>query len=140
MLKSAKMNIMGEGLVEMDFARIAEEKIKQGYEEGAFNHLAGFGKPIKLDHLEGLPEELRMVYTVLKNAGYLDDEEQQLRKELLTVEDLLKTVTDPAERDQYKNKMTNTLRSYQALLAKKRIQVNSSVFKQYQRKIEEKFL
>src|SRR5690606_32701968 len=115
-VKISENEYNGEGLVKMDFARIAEEKIKQGYEEGVFNHLAGFGKPLKLDHLEGLPEELRMVYTVLKNAGYLDDEEQQLRKELLTVEDLLKKVTDPAERDQYKNKMTKALRSYQALL------------------------
>lgn len=131
---------MDKGLVKMDFSRIAEEKIKKGYEEGAFDHLPDMGKPLRLDYLERMPDELRMAFTVLKNAGYLDEDEQKWRKELLTMEDLLKSATDDQERMLYKNQWTRMLTAYQAFLAKKRIRVNSNVFKQYQHKIEEKFL
>ena len=128
-----------KGLVVMNFFRIAEEKIKKGYEEGAFDHVSGMGKPLRLDHLDGLPEELRLAYRLLKNSGYFDEKEQKFRKELLTVEELLKTATDDRERSKYKKQFTKSLLAYQAYLAKKRLRVNSGVFKQYQHKIEEKF-
>ena len=33
----------------MEFWRIADDKIKKAYEEGEFDNLPGFGKPLELE-------------------------------------------------------------------------------------------
>jgi hypothetical protein len=49
---------------------IAERKIKEAIERGEFDDLPGAGRPLDLDDLDpSLPEELRLAYRVLKNAG-----------------------------------------------------------------------
>lgn len=59
----------------MDIFRImAEEKIKEAIRGGEFDHLPGAGKPLPPDDMEGVPEELRMGYRLLKNAGILPEE------------------------------------------------------------------
>ena len=55
---------------------------------GEFDNLPGKGKPLKLEDLSNIPEELRLAYKVLKNAGFLPPE-VELLKEIKTVEDLL---------------------------------------------------
>lgn len=122
----------------MDFSHIVEERIKKAYEEGEFEDLSGMGKPLDLGYLDGIPGELRMAYTILKNAGYVNDKERQFHKELLTIEDLLKKTSDQKERSIYQKRLSKKLIEYQAFLSKRRIPINSSVFKQYQSKIERK--
>ena len=54
----------------MDFAfRMAEERIKQADKNGEFKDLPGKGKPLDLSEINAVPEDLRMGYTVLKNAN-----------------------------------------------------------------------
>lgn len=73
----------------MDWASsIADEKIREAQLRGDFDQLPGAGKPLPEDELSGVPEELRMGYKMLKNAGVLP-EEMQLRKDMLTLHDLL---------------------------------------------------
>ncbi|MBJ6752547.1 DnaJ family domain-containing protein [Geomonas anaerohicana] len=51
------------------FAIIAERRIQEAMERGEFDNLAGRGKPLVQEDLSAVPEELRMAYKVLKNAG-----------------------------------------------------------------------
>ena len=55
-------------------AIIAERRIQEAMAEGQFDDLPGRGKPQKLEDLSHLPPEVRMVYTILKNSGYLEAE------------------------------------------------------------------
>lgn len=80
-----------------NFWRIAEERIKEAQRAGAFDNLPGKGKPLDLEDLSWVPEDLRIGYLVLKNAHVLPPE-AQLLKDIHTIEDLLKHVEDEGER------------------------------------------
>ncbi len=79
------------------FWRIAEERRKEAQRAGAFDNLPGKGKPLDLEDLSWVPEDLRIGYLVLKNAHVLPPE-AQLLKDIHTIEDLLKHVEDEGER------------------------------------------
>jgi hypothetical protein len=79
------------------FWRIAEERILEAQRQGAFEDLPGKGKPLELEDLSWVPEDLRLGYHVLKNAGVLPPE-AELLKDVHILEDLLKHVEDEGER------------------------------------------
>jgi len=72
---------------------IAERRIQEAMGRGEFDNLPGKGKPIVQEDLSGVPEELRMAYKILKNAGCvppeveLTNEVGSLRRLLLEMED-----------------------------------------------------
>jgi DnaJ homologue, subfamily C, member 28, conserved domain len=76
---------------------VAEQKILAAIRRGELDNLPGKGKPISHEDLSGVPEELRMGYKILKNAGMLP-EELELNRQLVTLGDLLACCDDPAER------------------------------------------
>ncbi|WML49875.1 DUF1992 domain-containing protein [Neobacillus sp. PS3-34] len=119
----------------MDFSFIAsEDRIRRAYEDGEFNELPGLGKPMKLEDLSAIPEELRMAYKMLKNAGYAQ-EESQLRKEMMSIEDLIRKCEDPDEKQGLQRKLNQKLHRFNGMMAKKGVQTNSSIFKNYEQKI-----
>ncbi|MBI3756430.1 MAG: DUF1992 domain-containing protein [Deltaproteobacteria bacterium] len=79
------------------FARIAEERIREAQQAGAFDNLPGKGKPLALEDLSNVPEDLRIAYHIMKNAQVLPPE-VELRKEISTLQDLLKYVEEDGER------------------------------------------
>jgi len=79
------------------FQRIAEQRILEAQRAGAFDNLPGKGKPLRLEDLSWVPDELRIGYHVLKNAHVLPPE-AELLKDIHTLEDLLKHVEDEGER------------------------------------------
>lgn len=87
---------------------LAEQKIDEAVRNGEFDDLPGNGKPIELDDLSGVPEELRVPYRILKNAGMLP-QEIVLRKEYLELEDLLAACRSDEEREEIGRKL-NTQR------------------------------
>ncbi len=78
------------------FFRIAERRIKEAQEEGVFDNLPGKYKPLKLEDWSNVPQDLRLAYKILKNAGFLPPE-LELKKEILRMEDLLEQLTDEKE-------------------------------------------
>ena len=78
-------------------ATVAERKIREAMARGEFDNLAGAGKPLPEEDLSGVPEELRMAYKVLKNAGCLPPE-VELRKEIVSLRDLVRSTEDDEER------------------------------------------
>lgn len=79
------------------FSRIAERKIMRAIEQGAFDHLENSGKPLNLDDDAWVPEDLRLVYRVLKNSGYLPPE-LELRREIITLREMMQAIDDDKER------------------------------------------
>ena len=79
------------------FWRIAEERILEAQRAGAFDNLPGKGKPLQLEDLSWVPEDLRIGYHVLKNAHVLPPE-AELMKDIHTLEDLLKHVEEEGPR------------------------------------------
>ena len=79
------------------FQRIAEQRILEAQRAGTFDNLPGKGKPLKLEDMSWVPEDLRLGYHVLKNAHVLPPE-VELRKDIHTLQDLLKHVEDEGER------------------------------------------
>ena len=70
------------------FKKIAEERIRRAMEEGLFDDLEFKGKPVELKDDPFVPEDLRVVYKILKNAGFLP-KEVELKKEISRLEELL---------------------------------------------------
>jgi hypothetical protein len=79
------------------FQRIAEQRILEAQRKGEFDDLPGKGQPLEIEDLSWVPEDLRIGYHVLKNAHVLPPE-AELRKDIHTIEDLLKHVEDEGER------------------------------------------
>lgn len=77
--------------------RIAEEKIRQAMERGEFENLELAGQPLQLDSSGLVPDDLRLSYKILKDAGFLPPE-MELRKEIVTLKALLDEVSDEDER------------------------------------------
>jgi hypothetical protein len=74
------------------FWLIAERKIREAIEEGLFEGLPK-GKPLDLESDLHVPEDLRMAYRVLKNAGFVP-EEIELHKEIVSLRELIDTIDD----------------------------------------------
>ena len=79
------------------FNKIVEERIKAAQRKGDFDNLDGSGQPLNLNELNGVPEDLRLAYKMLKNADLLPPE-ISLKKEIRQTEDLLQNITDVAEK------------------------------------------
>jgi hypothetical protein len=78
-------------------ASIAERKIREAMERGEFDGLPGKGKPLDLSDEPLVPEELRVAYKVLRNAGYLPPE-LELHNEIVRLKDLIDAIVDEGER------------------------------------------
>ena len=76
---------------------IVEERIQKAQQEGVFDNLPGKGKPLKLDDDEFVPEDLRLVYKILKNSNCLPIE-MELRKEIFNLRQLLNAAIDKETR------------------------------------------
>jgi hypothetical protein len=79
------------------FEKIVEERILIAQRKGDFDNLEGAGKPLNLDELAGVPEELKLSYKILKNADCLPPE-IEIKKEIHKTEDLLTGMEDTAEK------------------------------------------
>jgi hypothetical protein len=80
------------------FDAIAEKKIAEAIARGELDDLPGAGKPLELDDDAHVPEDLRVAYRILKNAGFVPPELESLR-ELGQLERLVneQAVEDPAK-------------------------------------------
>jgi len=79
------------------FQKIVEKKIKEAQERGDFEDLPGRGEPIHVEDDRHIPEDLRLVYKILKNADCIPPE-LQLRKEIRQMEDMLESIPDEKEK------------------------------------------
>jgi len=79
------------------FCRIAERRIAEAMLNGEFDDLENKGKPIQFEDETWIPEDLRMAYRFLKNAGCIPPE-LEIRNEVVNLCKLLDTIDDDKER------------------------------------------
>lgn len=60
------------------FELLAERKIEEAVSRGVLDDLPGAGQPLALDDDPLIPEDLRLAYRILKNAGYVPPEVEAL--------------------------------------------------------------
>ena len=77
--------------------RIAEQRISDAVREGRLSVDGWRNRPLPRDNNSMVPEELRLAYKILKNAGYLPAE-IETRKEIERLEDLLVSCRDERTR------------------------------------------
>lgn len=118
------------------FQSVAEERIRDAIERGEFNHLPGAGKPLPQEDDACVPEELRTSYKLLKNAGMLP-EEMQLRKEMVTLEQLIASCVDRNERTRLGRELSAKRLRYETLM-KGRGWHASGAFAEYAGKLSRK--
>ena len=83
---------------------LAEEQILSAIRRGEFDDLPGAGQPLILEDDSGIPEELRMAYRLLRNAGCLPPE-LTLRDEIQQLEGLLHQVEMGAEEQSMRRRL-----------------------------------
>jgi hypothetical protein len=104
----------------MSFRRLAEGRIREAMEQGVFENLPGAGKPLDLEEYFNTPEEMRVAYSILKNANCAPPE-VELMKEVSRLEEAIAGTLDPA-----------TAKQLQRTLAHRRIQL--AIFLERRRK------
>ena len=99
--------------------KIAEARIRDAMARGDFDDLPGKGKPLQLEDLSEVPDDLRVGYLVLKNAGVLP-EEMQSRKEMVTLEALVEACADPEERTRLRKDLNWRMIRFRVLMERRR--------------------
>lgn len=101
------------------FEKLAEQRIQEALERGEFDNLELKGKPLNLEDLSGVPEDLRMGFKILKNAGILP-EEMQLKKDIASMEEMIASGNNIADPDTEKAKLTGKILRLKMMLEKKK--------------------
>lgn len=85
----------------MSIEKAVEAIIKEAQERGDFDNLKGKGQPIDLDAYFETPEELRLAYTALKNAGIVSPE-VELLQEITALKERLESTFEEIQRNKIK--------------------------------------
>lgn len=133
--------VKGTGCLAM-LSWLAEQKIQEAMRSGEFANLPGHGKLLELEDLSGVPEDLRMSYKIMKNAG-LVPEEVSLRAECVTLEQLLAACHnggngDSEERKTLESKLSLKRLRLQVLLQERGIE-SSAAYSDYGEKLRQRF-
>lgn len=99
--------------------RLSESKIKDAIDEGHFENLPGFGKPLQLADDSGVPAELRGAYITLRNAGMLP-EEMELEKSRVSLRKLIDAATDGDERARLESDLADLTLRFDVLMQRRR--------------------
>ena len=117
-------------------AQIAEEKIREAVKKGEMDGLSYEGKRLDIEDLSRVPPHLRAGYIILKNAGVLP-EELQLKKEIVNLQNLLKSCYAEDEKARLESKLNEKQLKFNLLMEKR--QTNPNVARRYKEKIYNRF-
>jgi Domain of unknown function (DUF1992) len=84
-----------------------DKQIEEWLAQQADDDLPGKGKPLDLDEYFRCPEDLRIGYSLLKNAGYIPQEVEQLQQ-ISCLVDELERCSDPAVRTRLQSELNET--------------------------------
>ena len=96
------------------FDRIIEERIIKAQKRGDFDNLEGAGKPILIADDRHIPEDLRLVYKILKNADCLPPE-IEMKKEIQRTEDLLRGIKETTEKYRILKKLNYLIMKFNSI-------------------------
>ena len=84
--------------------QIAEARIEQAITRGELDNLAGQGRPLQLEDDRMVPEEYRMAYRIMKNAGLVPPA-LDVKNQIHSMEEALSALDDVAEQDRIRKKL-----------------------------------
>jgi hypothetical protein len=90
----------------MPFSHIAEKRIREAIAQGQFENLPGTGQPLDLEAYFSTPEEVRMAYSILKNAKCAPAE-VELLNEVSRLERAVAQTADLTARESLQRELTN---------------------------------
>ncbi len=117
---------------------LAEQRINQAVDRGEFKDLAGKGKPLELEDLSHIPEDLRMSYKIMKNAGMIP-EEMQLQGELVKLHQLIHVCVNAGEKEKLSRTFTEKKLRFQLLMEQRGLS-GSTAFLQYEQQMRDRLL
>lgn len=79
------------------FDSLVEQRIAAARDAGELDNLPGAGKPLDLDDDRLVPEDVRVAYRILKNAGFVPPE-VDARREIASVGELMRHAVDDETR------------------------------------------
>ncbi len=118
------------------FEKIAERKIQEAMQNGEFDNLLNMGKELDLDEDCLVPQELRVAYKVLKNAGCVPPE-LEMRNEIISLSSMINTLDDNEERMKKIRELNFKLLKLNELRKKP---LNIEDFPDYEEKIYKKYI
>jgi hypothetical protein len=92
-----------------------DEIIREAMERGEFANLRNKGKRLDLTEYFDTPEEVRLGYSILKNADFVP-EEVQLLKEIADLKEKLQKTTDETEQKRLRGQMEDRRLKYNLLV------------------------
>lgn len=88
-----------------------EASIQAAIERGDFENLKGEGKPLNLNEYFDTPEDLRLGYSILKNAGYVP-EEVELLNQITELKNQINATIESHQRQKLQKKLLEVQLKY----------------------------
>jgi hypothetical protein len=102
----------------MPFSRLAEQRIREALAQGQFDNLPNAGQPLNLEEYFSAPPDLRMAYSLLKNAR-CTPLEVQLMNEVARLKQAIADAPDAAARKELERALVSQ-RTRLAMLMERR--------------------
>lgn len=99
--------------------KAAERIIQEAMARGEFDDLPGRGRPVDLTAYFDTPEEVRLAYSVLKNAHMLP-EEAELLKEIAALKEKREAMAEESERRAIQKAIENRLLKFNLLMERRK--------------------
>ena len=103
----------------MSLESFIEQQIRKAIAEGEFDDLPGKGKPVDLRAYFDTPEDLRMAYSILKDANVVP-EEVQLLNDIEALKAQLETCSDQEQRNQIEKAIREKRLTFNLLIENQR--------------------
>ena len=95
-----------------NFDRLVEKKIKEAIKNKEFEDLEGFGKPVDNSEYFSVPEEDRIAFHIMKNAGVVP-EELNIRRKISNLIKEIKDCSDQTEKESLKKELNLLYTQYE---------------------------
>jgi hypothetical protein len=105
----------------MNFDKLVEAAIREAQERGDFDNLKGKGKPIDLSAYFETPEDVRMAYSLLKNAG-ITPTEVDLLGEIAALKERLSTTYEEKDRSRIQKMMREKQMQFNIMMERQKRQ------------------
>lgn len=103
----------------MLLSRFVNALLEEAIARGEFDNLPGKGQPLDLSAYFDTPEEVRLAYSILKNASVLP-REAELLKEIAVLQEALDASLDDSEQSRLRKAIQECLLKYRLLVERRR--------------------
>ena len=103
----------------MPFSHLAEQRIREALKQGEFDNLPNAGRPLNLEDYFSAPADLRMAYSLLKNAN-CTPVEVELLNEVARLKQAIAEAGDAAAKQELERALVNQRTRLAMMLERRR--------------------